>query len=34
MRFSFTKRDSCVTNGTLILHFTGWITYQKDIAPV
>ena len=22
MRFSFTKRDSCVTNGTLILHFT------------
>ena len=22
MRFSFTKRDSCVTNGTLVLHFT------------
>ena len=22
MRFSFTKRDSCVTNGTLALHFT------------
>ena len=24
MRFSFTKRDSWVTNGTLALHFTDW----------
>ena len=28
MRFSFTKRDSWVTNGTLALHFTS--VYLKD----
>ena len=31
MRFSFTKRDSCVTNGTLILHFTENIDRIVDV---
>ena len=35
MRFSFTKRDSCVTNGTLILHFTARIAgdYYEELLP-
>ena len=28
MRFSFTKRDSWVTNGTLALHFTNYSDYN------
>jgi hypothetical protein len=30
MRFSFTKRDSWVTNGTLALHFTR-VTIYRDL---
>ena len=32
MRFSFTKRDSCVTNGTLILHFTEKYMHEAENA--
>ena len=32
MRFSFTKRDSWVTNGTLALHFTSTAVMSHDFA--
>ena len=34
MRFSFTKRDSWVTNGTLALHFTNLLYIMRIYAII